>query len=142
MNLSEPWVTHTLEYSLCIHSGKKSLRYDLAHALSIESLSVLFFIILQKEWIYVDTTPLYAMVRYSGTALGLASVPSLMRKNEHHRSILKIALSLICFSGIGYASHWVHQNLISNEDMILFYLYEYILNAFTVFLLLKLSNRF
>ena len=43
MNLSEPWVTHTLEYSLCIHSGKKSLRYDLAHALSIESLSVLFF---------------------------------------------------------------------------------------------------
>ena len=24
----------------------------------------------KKEWIYVDTTPLYAMVRYSGSALG------------------------------------------------------------------------
>ena len=28
-----------------------------------------------KDWIHVDTTPLYAMVRFSGAALGLVSHP-------------------------------------------------------------------
>jgi len=94
----------------------------------------------KKEWIYVDTTPLYAMVRYSGSALGLALISTNFENRP--RSFPKIALALLCFISIGLASHWIHQNLISKDDMILFYLYEYFLNAFTVFFLLQLSNRF
>jgi hypothetical protein len=88
----------------------------------------------------VDTTPLYAMVRYSGSALGLALISSNIE--NRHRSFTKIGLALLIFISIGLTSHWIHQNLISKDDMILFYLYEYFLNAFTVFFLLQLSNKF
>ena len=87
----------------------------------------------------MDTTPLYAMVRYSGSALGLALISTNFENRP--RSFPKIALALLVFISIGLASHWIHQNLISKDDMILFYLYEYNLNAFTVFFLLQLSNR-
>ena len=38
-------------------------------------------------WVYVDTTPFYALVRYGGAAMGLAGVYQLYRRQQQRRQV-------------------------------------------------------
>jgi len=82
------------------------------------------------SWIYIDTTPFYAMVRFSGTALGLAlSLPPfhpLLPPSASRRfAILVVTL------GLGQLSSVIHR-MIPRSDLNHFYLLEFLLNSFTV----------
>ena len=80
------------------------------------------------------------MVRYSGSALGLALCH--LKKKKSSNDYLSILIRLPLFLSIGLASHYLHQNPFIQLDMISFYFFEYALNAGTVMLLLLMSNKF
>merc|ERR1719288_432364 len=75
----------------------------------------------KAEWIYVDTTPLYSMVRYSGSALGLAlSKKSTTTTSQSWKSnLVYVTLGLIIAQG----SQFIHQMYLKTRitDILLFY---------------------
>jgi len=82
------------------------------------------------SWIYIDTTPFYAMVRFSGSALGLALslppfLPLLPPSTPRRLAILGVTL------GLGQLSSALHR-IIPRSDLNHFYLLEFLLNSFSV----------
>ena len=96
----------------------------------------------QKEWIYIDTTPLYAMVRYSGAALGLALSKTSHLQGEYRSWTMKL-VSVILGLLIGQAANFAHQTYLKplQSDLTTFYACEYLLNFFTVSSLISLTNK-
>ena len=96
----------------------------------------------QKEWIYIDTTPLYAMVRYSGAALGLALSKTSHLHGESRSWTMKL-VSAITGLLIGQAANIAHQIYLKplQNDLTTFYACEYLLNFFTVSSLISLTNK-
>lgn len=93
-----------------------------------------------EEWIYIDTTPLYTMVRYSGSALGLAMSKKLTTTTSQSwkSNLVYVTFGLIIAQG----SQFIHQMYLKTRitDILLFYCSEYVLNAVTVSLLISLRN--
>jgi len=82
------------------------------------------------------------MVRYSGSALGLALSNLQLKKKEKMNDWLSILFRIPLFLSIGLASHYIHKNPFIELDMASFYFFEFALNAGTVMLLLLMSNKF
>merc|ERR1712026_586719 len=67
----------------------------------------------KAEWIYLDTTPLYTLMRYPDSALGLAlSNLSSSSQNSIKSTVFKIPIYLL----IGFTSHYVHKNMPNDLD--------------------------
>lgn len=84
----------------------------------------------RPEWIYVDTTPFYAMVRFSGSALGLSlclPCPHPLSSPSLPRTASALAVSL----GLAQLAAALHK-VTPRSDLSQFYLLEFLLNAFTV----------
>lgn len=89
-----------------------------------------------QEWIYIDTTPFYALVRYSGAAFGLGCIlPKAKVQRELNQSELycwsdqglRIALGIVW----GMVSTLMHM-MMPRKDLNIFYALEFLLNAFSI----------
>lgn len=89
-----------------------------------------------QEWIYIDTTPFYALVRYSGAAFGLGCIlPKAKVQRELNQSELycwsdqglRIALGIVW----GMVSSLMHM-MMPRKDLNIFYALEFLLNAFSI----------
>jgi len=91
------------------------------------------------SWIYVDTTPFYALVRLGGSALGLAlslhHTPATLVEGGRGRRLATLLTTL----AIGQASAALHRAL-PRTDLSTFYLAEFLLNSFTVVALVRAAQ--
>ena len=89
-----------------------------------------------KDWIYIDTTPLYALARFTGSALGL-SLSGYLSMDVFNTPSLPTKMSAM-MSGVilGQIFHAVHAN-IPRDPMSQFYVCELILNAAFVITIVK-----
>eukprot|EP00090_Calanus_glacialis_P002478 TRINITY_DN11863_c0_g1_i2.p1 TRINITY_DN11863_c0_g1~~TRINITY_DN11863_c0_g1_i2.p1 ORF type:complete len:269 (+),score=50.18 TRINITY_DN11863_c0_g1_i2:602-1408(+) len=92
---------------------------------------------LKPEWIYVDTTPFYAMMRFSGSAVGLSLSGFLTMEVFSSPKIYTKASAMIIGLGLGQLSNFIHKNL-PRENLDHFYLCEFLLNAFYVITVIKM----
>lgn len=101
-----------------------------------------------RQWLTLDTTPFYALTRYSGAALGLALALTSFNVRQKEVGVdgdlsfgqqtARTALGLLC----GAAAWLAHKGLAANAprvDMRLFYASEYFLNAGLVFAVLSVA---
>jgi len=86
----------------------------------------------ESTWIYLDTTPFYAMTRYSGSALGLAAAGNLKFLNYEQRG-----LSLVSGLCSGMFTNTVHK-IIPRHNIQVFYFLECIINFSNVILVILL----
>ena len=89
-----------------------------------------------SDWIYIDTTPFYAMMRFSGAALGLSLSGFLtMDVFTSPSSSTKMATLLVGL-GLGQVANLVHKN-IPREPLNNFYVMEFLLNMVYVIIVVK-----
>ena len=89
-----------------------------------------------SNWIWIDTTPFYSMMRFSGAALGLSMSGFLTMDVFTSPSVLTKLSTLAIGLGLGQAAQIVHKN-IPRQPLNHFYLYEFLLNAFYVIIVVK-----
>ncbi len=80
------------------------------------------------------------MVRYSGTAIGLAFSVMILNRKEYSSWISKLVSISISIS-LGLAANHINKYLISRENMIEFYTMEYFLNASVISVTVLLTNK-
>jgi len=87
---------------------------------------------LKSSWIYLDTTPFYAMVRYtaSAAALAVAAQPRFLSANS---TMLRILTGLAC----GFFCSKLHK-VIPRSNLFVFYGAEFVLNSCNVLLIILL----
>merc|ERR1712083_1184960 len=91
---------------------------------------------LKPEWIYIDTTPFYAIMRFSGSAVGLSLSGFLsMEVFSSPKMVTKFSAMLIGLC-LGQLSNLIHKNL-PRDNLDRFYLCEFLLNAFFVITVIK-----
>lgn len=85
-------------------------------------------------WVHVDTTPFYALVRYAGAGVGLASVYQQHHAGERRCPASSRAVELIqLVVGLMLGALAVHLHaLVPRSNLILFYSLEFALNAVNV----------
>lgn len=91
------------------------------------------------DWIYVDTTPFYAMVRFSGSALGLAlscDLPPPGHAAPLPRQSLAALLATVSLGQLCRTLHaWIPRDHLSQ-----FYILEFFLNFFSVTSILRTTQ--
>ena len=92
---------------------------------------------LKPEWIYVDTTPFYAMMRFSGSAVGLSLSGFLSMEVFSSPKMATKGSAMMIGLGLGQLSNFIHKNL-PRENLDYFYLFEFLLNAFYVITVIKM----
>merc|ERR1711936_809315 len=92
---------------------------------------------LKSEWIYVDTTPFYAMMRFSGSAVGLSLSGYLTMEVFSSPKLATKVFAMMLGLGLGQLSNLIHQN-IPRDNLDYFYLMEFLLNAFFVIIVIKM----
>jgi glucose-6-phosphatase len=93
------------------------------------------------SWVYVDTTPFYALVRYSGAGLGLACVYKHYWQQQGRRlsasgrvgQLIQLVVGLL----LGALTGRVHAR-IPHTNPVVFYSLELALNAFNVIAIISL----
>jgi len=88
------------------------------------------------DWIYIDTTPFYGMMRFTGSALGLSISGFLTMDVFTTPSTLTKMTAMVMGLGLGQIAHFVHMN-IPREPLYTFYFFEIILNTVYVILVVK-----
>ena len=88
------------------------------------------------QWIYIDTTPFYALMRFSGAAVGLSLSGYLSMEIFSTPSTLTRAFTLFVGLILGQLSNIIHKNL-PRENLNQFYLCEFLLNAFFIIVVIK-----
>jgi len=91
----------------------------------------------KPEWIYVDTTPFYAMMRFSGSAVGLSLSGFLSMEVFSTPKVYTTGFAMILGLGLGQLSNMIHRN-IPRGNLDQFYLCEFLLNAFFVITVIKM----
>jgi hypothetical protein len=79
----------------------------------------------------VDTTPFYAMVRFSGSGLGLALSCHAAHPVEEEPTAGRRAAVLVTGLALGQIAGALHK-AVPRDDLSRFYLLEFLLNAFFV----------